>query len=69
MNSLVESASGEERIGYNETRQLLQFLAITLDDSYVVVCQHHVALFQLKVSRCLMGMKYHAVMAVNVYKV
>ena len=55
-------------IGNNEMRQLLQFLAVALDDGNVMVCQRHVALLQLKVAWCLMRTEHHAVMAVNVYQ-
>ena len=68
MDSLVESASGEECIGNNEMRQFQQFPAIALDDGNVMVCQRHVTLLQLEVAWCLMGTEHHVVVAVNVYQ-
>ena len=65
MDAVIESTCGEECVGNDEVGHLLQFLAVALDDSNVMIDKCHVALPQLKVARCLMGTKHHAVMGID----
>ena len=67
-DSLVECAVREERVSHYQVRQLQKFLAVSLDDTDVVLRERLVAHLQLRGARSLMGSQHHAVVGIEVDK-
>ena len=66
--TVMEGSVREERVSHDEMGQLEQFLAVSLDDTDVVLRERLVAHLQLRGAGSLVCTQHHAVVGVDVYQ-